>query len=218
MNIVKPIKLLHIYFLLVMMIPASMHMHAQRVVNPTHFYGEVQVFVEAQNVIVHWKTNANADVDYFVVEKSNNGKEFSDLAVVFAGDEVANMENYQYRDIGALKQRPKLYYRIRVVGANKIQFSSPLMAQVEKEGEVKTLYAYPNPVRADLTVQLPADWLGKKAEVQLYNSLGILIQSLRWEKLGEQVAILETGSLRAGAYIIRAKSPSETMQQLVIKN
>ena len=64
-------------------------------------------------VQLNWKKGAE-NTAYYLVERSNDGKEFKQVALVFTSED-ANFVNYKFRDKGFASANGAAYYRICIV-------------------------------------------------------------------------------------------------------
>lgn len=122
---------------------------------------------EANNIRVKWNVEQDINVEKYIVERSNNGYNFENIATVIASN------NSQYSIIDASPLRVN-YYRIKIIGKNgNIEVSNIISIRLNNsKGEISI---FPNPVKGKLVnVQLSNMEMGK-ASIQVYNAFGQLI-------------------------------------------
>lgn len=91
----------------------------------TSFYA----FSEKNYVLLQWNITDQENFNHFVLERSADGTNFKDVALVFA-KEAGESTDYNYKDKISLSTGSKMFYRIRMVN---------------KSGEVS--YSFVRPVR-----------------------------------------------------------------------
>ena len=92
--------------------------------------------------LVKWQTASENNTDYFAIERSTNGKDFSPIGTVKAAGYSSENRNYNFIDDNPPLSIGTLYYRLKMVDKDgKFTYSSVRL--VEKGGEVVTIL--PNP-------------------------------------------------------------------------
>jgi hypothetical protein len=81
-----------------------------------HFNGEVT----NGKIILNWQVDQNEKIDQFIVEKSNDGKNFYTAALVFTSEKM-NTEDYQYYEQA---KTGKFCFRLILVEKNKTTYYS----------------------------------------------------------------------------------------------
>jgi hypothetical protein len=85
----------------------------------THFHAREW----RDQLMLEWTVEANEAAGQFEVERSQDGKEFSTLALVFGSDKPeTDVYRFKERD-----PRPARYYRIRLIGKDKTVVYSPVL-------------------------------------------------------------------------------------------
>ena len=74
--------------------------------------------VNNNRIDLKWTATAATKISNFVIEKSTDGVNFHDAAVVFAFEDGAENINYAYPDKMTNNQTATVYYRICVVAEN----------------------------------------------------------------------------------------------------
>jgi Secretion system C-terminal sorting domain len=167
---------------------------------------------QGSRVVLTWATASEKNSAYFGVERSANGREFTEVARVTAAGNSSQRRDYQTSDDKPLATQS--YYRLRQVDTDgSVAYSSIV---VVRGGATATepVRLFPNPATDRVTVQLPAE--AAQATVRVINALG-------------QVALLQTASavsavsldlrgLPAGAYTVVVSTPGQpaTSQRLLV--
>jgi hypothetical protein len=164
-----------------------------------------------------WSTAGEVNFSHFVIERSMDGKNFTEAALVFGAGTTSQLMNYTYRDQNITSSTGVVYYRLRMVDISKeASYSETKVVRLAKNNAL-VLTAFPNPVVDELKITLPSAWQGKKVSFEVYNGAGTRIFS-KEEVVAGQTESISFRNFARGAYIIKATSGSENLQERVIKN
>lgn len=171
-----------------------------------------------KNVNLSWTSATEVDFSHYVVERSTDGKNYSDVALVFAYGNTASPENYQYKDANVTSASGIIYYRLRLVEqSNEISYSSVRVIKLNKEQNAVQLITYPNPATDQVRITLPNTWQGKTVQLELYTASGIRAQSLQISN-ASQTESIKLSYLARGFYLVKATCNNEVAQQRIIKD
>ncbi len=170
------------------------------------------------NVNLTWTTTEERNASHFIVERSFDGIDFSDIAMLFAtGNSDINV-NYAYTDRVTSGNSGIIYYRLKMVDMDGNYKTSALrVVRIGTSVDGVKIIAYPNPVISDVRVTIPQRWQGKPVSYQLSNANGQAIKSYTVQ-YANQTEVISMSAVPAGMYIIRAVSGSETAVQSVVKS
>ena len=140
----------------------------------------------AGKVILSWKL-LEQDVDFFVIERSNNEKDFEVLAVT-----KLKPAGSQYQWIDDAPGKGKLYYRIRFTNSkNQLIYSKIVFISLMADSAFRF---YPNPVDNMLIIRSD-----QPVEVQISDGTGkVRLHEPRVQGL----YVLNTSTLEKGVYIL----------------
>ncbi len=156
--------------------------------------------IPIENVVsVQWTTASELNNDFFTVERSVNGFEFSGIAEVTGAGTTAISTNYEYIDQSPLQGIS--YYRLKQTDFDGTTAFSEII-RIDRDRPL-VLIMYPNPVTSSASVRL--SFVG---DFIVLNSLGQQVMLV--EKSNE----IKTGGLAPGVYIVR--SSLGHVQRLVI--
>jgi hypothetical protein len=80
-----------------------------------------------------WSTETETNLSHFIVERSVDGTNFSDAALVFAYGNTSAKSDYAFADNISKLQSTVVYYRITSIGADgKNQYSDIRIIRTEK--------------------------------------------------------------------------------------
>ncbi|HEX7904036.1 MAG TPA: T9SS type A sorting domain-containing protein [Chitinophagaceae bacterium] len=169
-------------------------------------------------VDLKWITSTEINASHFVIERSYDGSNFSDIATVFAFGNTTEEKSYQFTDNNFASDKIVVYYRLRQVDADgKQDYSSTRMIRIGKQNETAvTILTYPNPVTSEIRITIPGNWQGKKATYEVVNVNGQT--AARTEVANaSQTETLNTSSLVPGFYLLRVTCDNVTAIQKIIK-
>jgi hypothetical protein len=169
-------------------------------------------------VELKWTTATEINVSHFVIEKSLDGKSFSDAGVVFAAGNSSSDINYSFNDKVNVSQSNMFYYRLRSVDIDgRKQYSSIRMVRIAKDNtQGIAILTYPNPVTNELRITVPASWQGKKVSYEVLSNNGRL--TIRTESgNSSQTEAINVSALNSGMYLVRVSCNGETAVQKIVK-
>jgi hypothetical protein len=172
----------------------------------------------SNKVNLAWVTSTEKNVSHYVVEKSLDGKEFSQAGIVFSFGNTQDKMTYTFSDKVSGTNNSVIYYRIRTVNIDtKNQISIVRLIRFDKENSSNiAVTTYPNPVTSDLRVTIPAKWQNKKVSYELIANNGRL--TLRAESgNSSQTETINVGNLTAGVYMVKVTCNGETATQKIVK-
>ena len=119
-----------------------------------------------KNNVTHlqWETANETNTSHFVVERSIDGNNFSNIGTVAAAGNSRGTQKYDYVDDAATQQSSStLYYRLKMVDLNRdFTYSKVITITLKPSGY--TVALYPNPIHDILKVRLT---LSKAEQVQI---------------------------------------------------
>ena len=174
---------------------------------------------DTKKVNLFWTTLWEKNLSHFTVERSFDGKTFSQAGVVFGVGNSDYKTNYSLTDDISKISAGIIYYRLKLQDEDgKYGYSEVRVIRVNnKEQESISLTTYPNPVVNELRVTIPNSWQGKEVKYEIYNAGGRMIKTVS-SSSASQTEIINMSSVNAGLYIVRAINGNDIAQQKIIKN
>jgi hypothetical protein len=167
------------------------------------------------NVLLDWTADTDNTFSYYTVERSTDGKHFSEIGIVFTtGDQVSH---YQFKDLNVSSATGTAFYRLRWKESKETSYSQVRVVRLRGEEDKLELSTYPNPVVNELRVSLPNEWQGKPVNLELYTTTGNRVQSLQISS-SSQTETFRMNALPRGFYVVKASCEGESLQQRVIKD
>ncbi|MGZ5221782.1 MAG: T9SS type A sorting domain-containing protein [Chitinophagaceae bacterium] len=175
--------------------------------------------LNADQVDLKWTTASEKNVSHFSIEKSTDGKNYSEAGIVFAYGNTSETMKYSFPDKNInTSNTGVIYYRLRSVDIDgRSELSTIRSIRIgTKGGQGLSILAYPNPVTNELRVTIPSNWQGKKVSYELYNKNGqVVVKNV--EINSSQTQALNVNSLAPGFYIAKVICDGEVAQQKIIK-
>jgi hypothetical protein len=169
------------------------------------------------NVSLKWTTASEKNVSHYIVERSKDGKEYSQAGVVFAANTNEN-NTYTYTDNNATAHGNVLYYRVRSVDADgTLKYTATRMIRAGKQTEnTVAILAYPNPVTNELRVTIPNNWQDKKVVYEVFTTTGTAVYKTVSVN-SSQTESLDVSKQAPGFYMVKVSCGTETAMQKIIK-
>lgn len=179
----------------------------------TSFYGD-----NIDNVnTLFWKTATEENMDYFVIERSTDAINFTDIGKVSAKNLPSS---YTYKDYGSITGMIN-YYRIRSVEKNLKTSETNIISIGAAENETLSAWPiYPNPANtSEIFVRLNSKKTGT-ANFIIYDILGnVVLDSEKQIESGVAVYGIDISKLSLGIYYVEVKNSFNetiTKQKLII--
>jgi hypothetical protein len=177
-------------------------------------------FLNNSKVDLKWKTALEVNVNYYTVERSLDGINYSDAGIVFAVGNAAASENlYSLTDNLVNVKSPVVYYRIRSVDIDgKSKVSEIRIVRLAKQDAPNsfTILTYPNPVSNELRITNPASWQNKKVTYEFFSLNGQLANKSTIAA-ASQTEATNISKLQPGIYMVKATCEGQIATQKIVK-
>jgi hypothetical protein len=168
-------------------------------------------------VLLNWSTGVEENVSHFVVEKSQNGKDFTDCGVVFTDGNSNLRREYSYKDELKAITSGIVYYRLKIVDMDgKYEYSAIRIIKADADQQAGSITVYPNPVVSELRITLANSWQDKAVNMVVLNANGQSIKRISNTMPG-QTATLNVSDLAPGIYMVQVSAGREMVTQRFIK-
>jgi hypothetical protein len=168
-------------------------------------------------VLLNWSTDMEKNVSHFVIEKSNNGKDFSDAGLVFTEGNFNTRREYSFTDDLKNAGGSILYYRLKMVDMDgKFTQSVIRIIRLAEDKARVNMLVYPNPVVNDVRITLPLSWQNKPVVIDVLNANGQAVKHVTSSRTG-QTETINVSNLPGGLYWIKASNGKETATQQLVK-
>jgi hypothetical protein len=164
-----------------------------------------------------WRTVSEMNVSHFVIEKSRDGRNFTEAGIVFARGNETDITTYNFSDLIHSNQDGIVYYRLCAVDIDgKSKYSETRIIRTSKQENTISIVAFPNPVVNEVRISIRGEWQNKKVTYEVLNASG---QGLKKMETGSssQTETVDMSNLARGVYIVRVSCEGQTAQQTIIK-
>ncbi|MEL7531672.1 MAG: T9SS type A sorting domain-containing protein [Bacteroidota bacterium] len=175
---------------------------------------------QENEVRLDWLANLEMEEGILVVERSQDGQNFHNIAELAAQSPDASLVPYQYTDTSVRRIAvSQIWYRISLISYNGEIKQSDLVSV--KIGEISAIQLgiYPNPNNGNFKISY---YLKESTKVRmlLLNHLGQIVwQESRQLPPGRNVEDMQLTQLAAGSYFLRIQTPRQSWSRtLVIKH
>jgi hypothetical protein len=164
---------------------------------------------------LNWTTNANNGTDYFEVERSLDGRNFTTIAKVLTRSSDNSIGDYVFREDISEFKTAYVFYRLKIkMSAKFIVYSTILRLNLPlARNEV---LMYPNPAKDQVQLALSSD---KKQQVKMmvYDFMGVLLQTKDLSvKQGTSVFSINTNQWKPGGYMIQLVTETGTINKKLL--
>jgi hypothetical protein len=164
---------------------------------------------------LNWTTNANNGTDYFEVERSLDGRNFTTIAKVLTRPSDNSIGDYVFREDISVFKTPYVFYRLKIkMSAKFIVYSTILRLNLPLA--TNEVLMYPNPAKDHVQLALSSD---KKQQVKMmvYDFMGVLLQTKDLSvKQGTNVFSINTNQWKPGGYMIQFVTETGTINKKLL--
>jgi hypothetical protein len=150
--------------------------------------------------LLNWNINNDGSLNYFELERSNDGASFTYLSSIVSSNATGNIQLYSYTDEHPFN--PYTYYRLKLVDKTQKSFYSNVVKL--KSGNEIIASLYPNPA-SDHSYLSFSSLTSGNTSVELFNAAGQMVRSENIAyNTGENVIEISLSNLPKGMYILRS--------------
>lgn len=166
--------------------------------------------LQKDNVLVHWQTAVEINNDYFILEKSDNGKQWQQIHEVSGAGNTAHPQYYHFVDYGGCNN--VCYYRLKQVDfdGSTETFNSVVVTNSSNQNSSPTIF--PNPVNDVVRLRN----LSNVSLIRMFDTKGKLILS---ESIlpGAQNYQLNVSFLTPGSYKLVLSGVKTNQVSVIVK-
>jgi hypothetical protein len=162
-------------------------------------------------------TGSEVNTSHFIIQRSFDGINFDDAALIFSEEDNANYipRYYFYTDNESINANGSFHYRIKIVDL-KGDYKYSDTVTVKAESEQSGIVLCTNPKQTKLSIKIPQSWQGKTVYYNIYNDhQGLIKQKISSNAI--QTETLEITDLPVGRYIIKAANGNYSSEQRIVK-
>ena len=144
------------------------------------------------------------NVNYFLLERSTDGKNFDNEAMVFPDQNGNSNKSYSYDDDINNMNSELVYYRLNMIDAKgHSKYSEVVVVRIERDMQQAKMIVYPSANRGSRITQFRRSWQGRKVSYSVYNVNGEVVRAFTNTEAG-QTESFDIAAVSAGIYIIKA--------------
>jgi hypothetical protein len=186
----------------------------QRLLSPTLVDLKGNYQAEKKSNVLKWSTTMEVNCDRYVLERSSDGIQFTEIGYVKAAGISKSISNYQFVD-DKLKLGVKYYYRLLQMGIDG-KVSNERMISIESEsGELKLTTLYPNPILSNMNLTF-SEKSDETFSIEVLNTTGSVIwaKKIYGPEAGENVmSDFDPLQFKGGIYFIQVRSAHKSDKQ-----
>ncbi len=164
---------------------------------------------------LNWVTASEMNVDYFTIQRSQNGEDWKKLGQVAAKGNSTTSQAYEFIDAHPISGIN--YYRLRIVDEDGVFENSEIVAlRFSEEGSHSTINLFPNPVSNTLTI----DYSKIESTISFVRILdvnGQVIKERNVETNTNQQLLINVHDLSAGIYFVSLIGQEAIISQKFVK-
>lgn len=159
--------------------------------------------------VLKWTTATEKNASHFVVERSQDGKRFTEAGKVKATGNSAVLRNYQFTDYNnPITANSTWYYRLNMVDMDGSSEYAPVMLLEQNNQATPAMEVFPNPFTDNLNLQVQSN-TDHQATVTLFDLQGKQLASITMpvetgsQQLNLSSLMPETSTLQTGLYLLQ---------------
>lgn len=173
-------------------------------------------YLEHNVIKLTWSAVPEVTLSHFTLERSYDGKKFSDAAILFTLDTSTALQHFSLTDMINRKMKGVVYYRLKFVDLdNHYGYSDIRLINLRQQSPEKSLVIYENPANNELRLTISPEWQRKKLVFEIVSETGQLLKrTLRTNK--DKNESIEISDLKPGIYWIRiTRGKIQSTQQFI---
>ena len=148
------------------------------------------------NVNLNWQTQTEINTAYFIIERSNNAGNFTEITKVDAAGNSTTFKSYSFTDVSA--PAGNLFYRVRITDKDG-KFSYSLVKEVNLNCSGKNNpIIYPTLTHGIINVVLPAGYIN--AQIRIIDAVG---KEVAFNESNNLTRAINMKQLQNGTYIVQ---------------
>ncbi len=152
-----------------------------------------------RNVFLRWSTASEINSDYFSIERSLDGENFTVIAQVQAAGSSQTLLDYEFVDVNAFMPNTQFYYRIKEVDFDgKIMYTELRLVQMNQQ-QSNHIIVFPNPFSEVLNVFVPQNSITDYTQIIVADELNRVIGTYAVQ---HEMNSLILGDLSKGIYFV----------------
>lgn len=172
-----------------------------------------------KKVVLDWRTLYELEMNFFDIERSQDGENFTSIGQVKASGTTTATIDYTYTDETPLKDQG--YYRLRLVRLDGSATYSNIILVQDRSLAASSFRVYPNPaaVRDEITIEVANLKENEEVTFMITDGAGRQVHSrqVRTNELGElYLVMLVESSLKPGIYNLTVAGSNKTLNRKLV--
>jgi hypothetical protein len=175
----------------------------------------IQGSIQNNDAVVEWTVAENESGNYFEIEKSYDGKNFTSAGIVASTNKTGN-ESYRFTEPAGSQS----YYRIKVVGKNKsLSYSKILVVKGKETTAANKINLLQNPVASALSFTYQST-IDNVSALTIYNINGAPVQTSRItiHKGLNTISLNVNNKIAAGTYLLELANTERSVVRFIKTN
>lgn len=161
--------------------------------------------------MLFWSTATEQDNDYFILEKSKDGEQFTAFAEIKGAGNATSVQNYRHLDEEPFSHLT--YYRLQSVDTDgQKEVSKVIAIQSKLETTATDLQLFPNPATDYVTIQYPA--VGGFNELRIVDVTGKIVSQQSLSSSDKETEI-NVALFPEGIYFVQLRGASQQLTELL---
>ncbi len=154
---------------------------------------------------LNWKTTNDLNTSHFIVERSLDAQQFSQIGTVTAIGSGSAENNYAFDDPEVADlQSQQIYYRLKMIDNNGTYRYSNII-RVSLPGLLNDITISPNPVVGDVNAAITSAASGTAEWMIIDNAGRVLLQNTTLLKKGKNDLMINISQVASGSYYLKVK-------------
>ncbi|MFM9028514.1 MAG: T9SS type A sorting domain-containing protein [Bacteroidota bacterium] len=162
-------------------------------------------------VRLHWSTASETNNERFIIERSSNGFDFTEIGSVAGNGTTSELSEYEFLDLDPISGI--IYYRLHQVDFDgQREIHTPVAIKIGKQ--VARIELYPNPSKGLPNISLIAPSGSVALKWSIIDPIGNLIQTGEYFSDGGTYPLqLDSKLFSSGSYLLKATIGNETISR-----
>ena len=165
---------------------------------------------------IDWSTASERNNDYFILEKSLDAINFSEIARIAGAGKSTEQIDYSYTDYDYYGG--DVYYRLIQVDYDGTKtYSEIISAKCSNWETDPNISVFPNPFSSELTIVLE-NFRNEPATIEIFDVMGRTIKQMQVDSPhNEYETSFNLDNIPAGIYNVRVRTSSSTLNRQIVK-
>lgn len=171
-------------------------------------------YLNQATILLEWETAMELNNDFFTVEKSTDGRNFSSIGKLDGAE--ASIERRQYMFIDNKPSEGRNYYRLKQTDKDgKFEYFEVVVVEYHNTGEVTI---FPNPVNDLIKLNLTGNLTNQTADIAVFSmSSGKQVSAVSVDVTDYELSI-DVADLPSGMYTVLVNIGSQVFNKKIVKN